>query len=72
MNKKEKRLSIAGLVLSIFLLLCAVINFVRGHIGAAIGALGAGIFFMALSQRLMRESKEIRKTNGDTTSDVSE
>lgn len=57
MNKKEKWLFIAGMILSIFLFLCAVINFAKGHTGAAIGSLGAGIFYLALSQRLMRGSK---------------
>ena len=45
MNKKVKGLSIA---LSIFLFLCTTINFISGHIGAAIGGLGAGIFYLAL------------------------
>ena len=45
MNKKMKCLSIG---FSIFLFLCTAINFVSGHIGAAIGGLGAGIFYLAL------------------------
>lgn len=46
MSKKTKCLSIG---LSIFLFLCTAINFVSGHIGAAMGGLGAGIFYLALS-----------------------
>ncbi len=49
MNKKEKRLAIAGLIFSGFLFLCAVINFANWKIGAAIGSLGSGIFFLFLS-----------------------
>ncbi len=49
MNKKEKHIAIAGLVFSGFLFLCAVINFVNWQIGAAIGSLGSGIFFLLLS-----------------------
>lgn len=63
MNKKENRLAIAGLIFSIFLFLCAVINFVSGHTGAAICAIGAGMFFLALSSAAYgnnRESEENR------------
>ncbi len=49
MNKKEKRIAIGGFVLSVFLLLCTVINLFSGYIGAAISSLGAGIFFFLLS-----------------------
>ena len=49
MNKIEKRISIAGLFFSVFLFLCAIINFTSGHIGAAIVSLGAGIFFLLIS-----------------------
>ena len=45
-NKRVKGLSIG---FSIFLFLCTIINFVSGHIGAAIGGLGAGIFYLSLS-----------------------
>ena len=55
MNKKWKRLSIG---LSIFLFLCAVINLVSGHTGAAICALGAGIFFLVLSAAVYQKNKE--------------
>ncbi len=58
MNKKEKRLAIAGFVLSGFLLLCTLINLFSGHIGAAIGGLGAGIFFCAISFVAYKKGKE--------------
>lgn len=58
MNEKEKRISIAGIILSVFLFLCAVINFVNGHIGAAIGSIGAGIFFLLISLAAYEKSKE--------------
>lgn len=48
MNKKERRMSILCLIFSVFLFLCAVINFASGKIGAAIGSLGSGIFFLSL------------------------
>jgi len=48
-NKKEKRISILFLIFSIFLFLCSVINFASGQIGAAIGGLGSGIFYLSLS-----------------------
>ena len=48
MNKKEKRIFILFLIFSVFLFLCTVINFASGHIGAAIGGLGAGGFYLCL------------------------
>ncbi len=48
MSKKEKRISILTLILSIFLFLCAVINFVNRRIGGAICGLGAGILYFSL------------------------
>jgi len=47
MSKKEKRISILFLVFSIFLFLCSILNFAAGHMGAAIGGLGAGIFYLS-------------------------
>lgn len=64
MDKKEKRIAVGGLLLSVFLFLCAVINLLSGHIGAAIGSLGAGIFFFALSSSAYKKEK---KANDDTT-----
>lgn len=58
MNKKENRLAIAGLFFSIFLFLCAVINFVGGHTGAAVCAIGAGMFFLALSSAAYGNNRE--------------
>lgn len=49
MKKKETRIAAAGFALSAFLLLCAIINFAGGHMGAAAGSLGTGVFFFALS-----------------------
>lgn len=49
MNKKEKRIPVLLLIFSVFLFLCTVINFANGHIGAAIGGLGAGGFCLCLS-----------------------
>ena len=46
MNQKQKRLSNG---LSVFLFLCAAINFLSGQIGAAVCSLGAGMFYSALS-----------------------
>lgn len=58
MEKKEKRIAIGGLFLSVFLVLCAVINFFSGHIGAAIGSLGAGIFYCLSFRSLTKEYKK--------------
>lgn len=58
MKNKEKRIAIGGFVFSAFLLLCTVINLFSGHIGAAIGGLGAGIFFWAISFVAYKKSKE--------------
>ncbi len=49
MTKKEKRISILCFIFSIFLFLCAVINITAGQIGAAIGSLGAGFFYLSIS-----------------------
>ena len=46
MGAKEKRLSIG---FSIFLFLCAIINFVHGRAGAAACCFCAGGLFLALS-----------------------
>ena len=46
MDQKRKRLSIG---LSIFLFLCAAVNFAGGHIGAVICGLGAGLFYWLVS-----------------------
>ena len=67
MDKKEKSIAIGGLVLSVFLFLCAVINLFSGHIGAAIGSLGSGFFFFALS---LSAYKKANKPNGDTNSNL--
>lgn len=45
---------------SIFLFLCAVINFAAGHIGAAISSLGEGGFFW-----LSAACKEIEDGEGN-------
>lgn len=58
MNKKEKRVFILPLMLSIFLLLCTVINFANGHFGAAIGGFGAGIFYFSLFFVAYEKSKK--------------
>lgn len=58
MKNKEKRIAIGGFVFSAFLFLCTVINLFSGHIGAAIGGLGAGIFFLAISFVAYKKSKE--------------
>lgn len=58
MNKKEQRLSIVGLIFSIFLFLCAVIDLVNGHILGAFCALCAGIFFSAVSYRNIKRNTE--------------
>lgn len=58
MNKKGKRIAIGGFVFSGFLLLCTLINLFSGHIGAAIGGLGAGIFFFAMSSVAYKKGKE--------------
>ncbi len=47
MHKKKKPTSTLFLIFSIFVFLCAVINFAGGHIGAAIGGLGAGFFYLS-------------------------
>ncbi|MBD5162656.1 MAG: hypothetical protein HDT14_11750 [Oscillibacter sp.] len=63
MHKNENRLAAAGLIFSIFLFLCAVINFVGGYTGAGICAAGAGMFFLTLSSAAYgtnRESEENR------------
>jgi len=61
MNKKEKRISILFFVFSIFLFLCSVLNLATGHIGAAIGGLGAGIFYLSFSyvayKKIQKENK---------------
>lgn len=57
MNKKEK-ISIAGIVFSVFLFICAVINFANRQIGATICSLGAGVFFLLISLALYEKSKE--------------
>lgn len=46
MKQKEKRIFTG---FSIFLFLCAVINFAGKQIGAAVCSLGAGIFLWVLS-----------------------
>ena len=58
MNKKQERLFLAGLIFSAFLVLCAVINLTGGHMGAAVCALGAGIFFLILSAAVYQKNKE--------------
>lgn len=58
MNRKEKRISIAGIIFSVFLFLCTIINFTSGQIGAAIASLGAGIFFLLISLALYEKDKE--------------
>jgi hypothetical protein len=58
MSKKEQYISIAGFIFSGFLFLCALINFTSGHIGAAIGSLGSGIFFLCLSLAVYKKSEE--------------
>lgn len=58
MNKKENRMAVAGLIFSIFLFMCAVINSVSGHTGAAICAIGAGMFFLALSSAAYGNNRE--------------
>ena len=58
MNKKEKRISIAGIFFLAFLFLCAVINFTNGQIGGAIASLGAGIFFLLTSLAVYEKVKE--------------
>ncbi len=65
MDKNEKIIVIGGLALSVFLFLCAVINLFSGHIGAAIGSLGSGFFFFAISSAVYKKAKEV---NSDTTS----
>lgn len=60
MNQKEKRISGLFLIFSIFLFLCAVINFASGHIGAAIGGLGAGIFYLSFPFVDYEKSKKER------------
>ncbi len=57
MDKNEKIIVIGGLALSVFLFLCAVINLFSGHIGAAIGSLGSGFFFFAISSSVYKKSK---------------
>ncbi|MDE7262779.1 MAG: hypothetical protein K2N78_12080 [Oscillospiraceae bacterium] len=61
MNKKEKRLSTGFLVFTIFLFLCAVINFANGHIGAAICSLGADMFYLALSLADYEENQKSKE-----------
>lgn len=46
MEQKRKRLAIGLFTL---LCLCAVIDLVSGHTGAALCALGAGIFYLMVS-----------------------
>lgn len=58
MNKKEKRIAIAGIFLSVFLFLCAIINFTSGQIGATIVSLLAGIFFLLISLAVYEKDKE--------------
>jgi len=58
MNKKEKCISILFLIFSIFLFLCAVINFANRHIGAAIGSFGAGIFYLSFAYVKSQKDKE--------------
>lgn len=58
MNKKEKRISIAGMVFSAFLFLCAIINFTSGQIGATIASLGASVFFLLISLAVYEKGKE--------------
>lgn len=57
MNKKEKCISIAGLILSVFLFICAAINLANRQVGAAIGSLGSGVFFLALALAVYEKSK---------------
>jgi len=63
MNKKEERISILFLIFSIFLFLCTVINFANGHIGAAIGGLGAGIFYLSFSFVAFGKSQQDKDHN---------
>lgn len=58
MNKKEKRISIAGFLFSAFLILCAVINFTRGSIGAAIASLGSAVFFFSCAYAFYKKSEQ--------------
>lgn len=58
MKGKEKRLPVVALIFSIFLFLCAVINLVSGHFGAAVCSLGSGIFFLAISLELYRKYED--------------
>ncbi len=61
MGSKERCLSILCLGFSIFLFLCMVINFVTGHVGGAIAALGAGFFFLSfylVAREKRRKSEE--------------
>lgn len=55
MNKKEKCIATG---LSIFLFLCAIINFAGRQIGAAICSLGSGVFFLGLSLAPYEEIKK--------------
>lgn len=57
MGKKEKHITIGGLVLSAFLFLCAAINLFSGHIGAVIASLGAGFSFFAFSLAYKKEQE---------------
>ncbi|MGN0655976.1 MAG: hypothetical protein ACI4KR_04225 [Ruminiclostridium sp.] len=67
MDKKEKRIAYGGFGLSVFLLLCAVINLFSGHIGAVIACLGAGFFFFALASSAYKKAGE---TKGDENSNL--
>lgn len=62
MNKqgKEKRTYIGFLLLSIFLLSCAAMNFAMGNIGAAIGNSGSAVLFFCMSLVAREKSKKDR------------
>ncbi|MCM1026893.1 MAG: hypothetical protein NC432_10690 [Roseburia sp.] len=63
MGKKGKIIFALGLIFSIFLLFCTVINFARGHIGAAIGGLGSGIFFFSLTLEIYKKGPETQRND---------
>lgn len=58
MNKKEKRKSVLFLAFAVFLFLCSVINFAKGHVGAAVGGLGAGVFYLCMFSAANEKSKK--------------
>lgn len=61
MSKKEKRIFILCLILSIFLFLCTAINVVHRQFGGAVAGLGAGLFYFCFAFVTYQKSQKSKE-----------